>query len=75
MELPSVLQNPLTENIMPSEVKKDEFVVRKMTREDVEQVLEVWREIGLHEGTQTIYSFMAVDPDGFAVAEQKDNGQ
>lgn len=52
------------------------FTVRRMEVSDVPQVLEIWKSIGLHEGTQTIQSFMAVDPQGFAVAQDsKDPGK
>ena len=49
--------------------------VRRMKEEDVDQVLKLWTEIGLHEGTQTIQSFMSVDPEGFAVAVDKQSGK
>ena len=50
-------------------------IVRRMKEEDVDQVLKLWTEIGLHEGTQTIQSFMSVDPEGFAVAVDKQSGK
>ncbi|OTF76728.1 GNAT family acetyltransferase-like protein, partial [Euroglyphus maynei] len=46
------------------------FRVRQMTIEDVTTVLEIWAKNNLHEGTQTIQSFMVQDPEGFIVAEQ-----
>lgn len=49
---------------------KIRFRVRQMTIEDVTTVLEIWAKNNLHEGTQTIQSFMVQDPEGFIVAEQ-----
>jgi hypothetical protein len=49
--------------------------IRKMEQEDVEEVAEVWRLIGLHEGIQTIRTFMQVDPDGFVVAISQESGE
>ena len=46
------------------------FRVRQMTINDVNTVLEIWAKNNLHEGTQTIQSFMIQDPEGFIVAEQ-----
>lgn len=52
------------------------FEIRKMEPKDVDQVLQIWRVIGLHEGTRTIHSFMAVDAEGFVVAvDSKDPGK
>lgn len=48
------------------------FRVRRMRVDDVPQVLQIWADNGLHEGTHTIQSFMQVDPAGFIVAVQVD---
>src|SRR6185312_9823649 len=47
------------------DIPPPKHVIRVMKEEDISQVLEIWRIIGLHEGTQTIQSFMKVDPEGF----------
>lgn len=44
------------------------YRIRRMKPEDVPGVLEIWALNDLHEGTGTIQSFMAQDPDGFVVA-------
>lgn len=49
-------------------------LIRQMHEQDIEEVAEVWRLIGLHEGIQTIRSFMQVDPSGFAVAVSQETG-
>lgn len=46
------------------------FRVRQMTINDINTVLGIWAKNNLHEGTQTIQSFMIQDPEGFIVAEQ-----
>src|SRR5699024_4605328 len=45
-----------------------QYRIRRMRVEDVPAVLEIWADNDLHEGIDTIQSFMAVDPDGFVVA-------
>lgn len=50
------------------------YYIRNMTSDDVQQVLEIWRENGLHEGTHTIQSFLKVDPKGFIVAVDEETG-
>ena len=50
------------------------FYVRKMIEDDVNEVLEIWGENDLHEGTETIKSFSKVDPDGFWVAVDDAHG-
>ena len=50
------------------------FYVRKMIEDDVNEVLEIWGENDLHEGTETIKSFLKVDPDGFWVAVDDAHG-
>lgn len=46
-----------------------------MEEKDIHEVAEVWRLIGLHEGIETIRSFMHVDPEGFAVAVNEKTGK
>lgn len=48
-----------------SEVK---YTVRNMTKEDVPQTLDVWRETGMQEGTHCLYTWLDVDPDAFKIA-------
>ncbi|XP_075678268.1 holothin acyltransferase-like isoform X2 [Dermatophagoides pteronyssinus] len=50
--------------------KMIKFRVRQMTINDINTVLGIWAKNNLHEGTQTIQSFMIQDPEGFIVAEQ-----
>ncbi|XP_015915055.2 uncharacterized protein [Parasteatoda tepidariorum] len=45
-----------------------EYSVRVMQREDIPQVLEVWKETKLQEGTQTLYTWFEVDPEAFYIA-------
>ena len=45
-----------------------------MTEEDVPQVLQIWGDNNLHEGTHTIQSFLRVDPEGFVVAVEDETG-
>lgn len=42
--------------------------VRLMTKEDVPQALDVWRETGMQEGTHSLYTWLKVDPEAFHVA-------
>lgn len=48
------------------------FQVRQMKVDDVEAVLEIWALNNLHEGTNTIQSFMVQDSEGFVVAVEMD---
>jgi hypothetical protein len=50
------------------------YHIRNMTDNDVQQVLKIWGENGLHEGTHTIQSFLKVDPNGFIVAVDDESG-
>ena len=50
-------------------------LIRQMEEKDIPEVAEVWRLIGLHEGIETIRSFMQVDPQGFAVAVNQETGK
>lgn len=49
------------------------YRIRRMRMEDVEEVLKIWAENDLHEGIDTIQSFMRADPHGFVVAVQVDD--
>ncbi|CAL1288341.1 unnamed protein product [Larinioides sclopetarius] len=42
-------------------------IVRCMTWDDVPQVVEIWKDTGLAEGTHTVHTFFRFDPDGFYV--------
>ena len=46
-----------------------------MKVEDIAEVLDIWKSIGLYEETRTIQSFMSVDPEGFIVAEDEETGK
>uniref|UniRef100_T1KSU3 N-acetyltransferase domain-containing protein n=1 Tax=Tetranychus urticae TaxID=32264 RepID=T1KSU3_TETUR len=50
------------------------YHVRLMRLDDVDEVLQVWKSIGLYEGTNTIQSFHAIDPEGFYVAVSEKDG-
>lgn len=54
---------------------KHKFHIRYMEIWDVPEVLEVWKEIGLYEGTHTIESFIKIDPKGFLVAVSDQDGE
>lgn len=49
--------------------------IRLMHENDVPRVLDIWRQIGLHEGLETIQSFMQVDPQGFYVCVNQQTGK
>lgn len=51
-----------------AKIKMPQYRVRYMKPEDVPSVLEIWADNDLHEGTYSINSFMAQDPEGFVVA-------
>ncbi|XP_054717078.1 uncharacterized protein F36G3.2-like [Uloborus diversus] len=48
--------------------------VRPMTWNDIPQVLEIWRDSGLSEGTHTIQTWFRFDPDGFFIVAD-DSGE
>lgn len=50
-----------------------QYRIRYMRPEDVASVLEIWASVDLHEGTHTIQSFLAQDPEGFVVAVEVSN--
>lgn len=39
-----------------------------MTDDDIDEVLDIWKEIGLYEGKHSIQTFKAIDPNAFYVA-------
>ncbi|XP_054706277.1 uncharacterized protein LOC129216146 [Uloborus diversus] len=45
-----------------------EYKVRLMQKEDIPQALDIWRETGNQEGTDRLYTWLEVDPEGFYVA-------
>ncbi|XP_054164317.1 uncharacterized protein LOC128962023 [Oppia nitens] len=51
------------------------YHIRYMTETDVPEVLQIWGDNNLHEGTHTIQSFLKVDPEGFVVAVDDRTGQ
>lgn len=55
---------------MTSEVP--EFEIRLMKREEIPQVLDLWRETNLSEGTYSIDTWYEYDPEGFYAAVTKD---
>ena len=61
--------------VSPVPVPPPPHHIRLMTCEDVHEVLNVWKTIGLHEGTRTIHSFMKVDPNGFYVCVSDETGE
>ena len=62
----------LSTGITPDGIK---YHVRRMKFEDIDEVLKVWKEIGLYEGTNTIQSFLTIDPEGFYVAVNEKDGK
>ncbi|GIY76150.1 hypothetical protein CDAR_461021 [Caerostris darwini] len=49
------------------------YSIRLMRKEEIPAVLDLWRETGLSEGTYSLDTWFAFDPDGFYVAVT-DNG-
>lgn len=50
------------------------YRVRPMQLSDVNAVLDLWKTYELYEGKHTIQTFMALDPQGFWVAEEQQTG-
>ena len=50
------------------------FKVRKMTKDDAQEALEVFASHDLHEGKDSVMTFLEVDPDGFYVAVNEEDG-
>ncbi|GBO24377.1 hypothetical protein AVEN_185178-1, partial [Araneus ventricosus] len=48
------------------------YIIRPMKREEIPDVLQLWRETGLAEGTYSLDTWFAHDPDGFYVAVTDD---
>lgn len=55
--------------------KKPEWILRPMKPEDIDKCLLIWGRVELTEAKQTVASTLAVDPEGFYVAELKDTGK
>lgn len=49
-----------------------EYEIRLMKKEDIPQVLDLWRETGFLEGTHSVDTWFEYDPEGFYVAATKD---
>lgn len=52
-----------------------DFKIRPMLEADIERCLEIWRKVNLTEGIQTVATSLAMDPDGFQVAEMENTGE
>ena len=65
----------LRSSSLPCRQSEPHYKLRLMKLQDIPEVLDVWKSIGLHEGTCTIQSFMSVDPEGFIVAEDEETGK
>lgn len=72
-QTPNVDESPSTSTSQPQQNPMPQFRIRRMHETDVSQVLEIWAENNLHEGTGTIQSFLRVDPNGFYVAVEMEN--
>lgn len=46
-----------------------------MTDDDIDEVLDIWREIGLYEGKHSIQTFKVIDPYAFYVAVNLEDGK
>lgn len=44
------------------------YTVRNLTKEEVPKALDVWRETGMQEGINCLYTWLEVDPEAFKVA-------
>lgn len=44
------------------------YTVRNMSKEDVPEALDVWRETGIQEGKHSLYTWLEVDPEAFKIA-------
>lgn len=51
------------------------YEVRLMNDDDIEQVLDIWSEIGLYEGLHSIQTFKKIDEFGFYVAINLEDGK
>lgn len=49
-----------------------EYEIRQMTKEEIPQVLDLWRETDLTEGTHSIDTWFQYDPEAFQVAVTND---
>lgn len=55
--------------------EKPEWILRPMKQEDIDKCLLIWSRVELTEAKQTVSSTLAVDPEGFYVAELKSTGE
>lgn len=55
--------------------EKSEWILRPMKPEDIDKCLLIWGRVELTEAKQTVASALAVDPEGFYVAELKSTGK
>ncbi|PRD33038.1 UNVERIFIED_CONTAM: hypothetical protein NCL1_18632 [Trichonephila clavipes] len=53
-------------------VEVPNYIIRPMKKEEIPAVLDLWRETGLSEGTYSLDTWFAHDPDGFYVAVTDD---
>lgn len=44
------------------------YTVRNLKKEEVPMALDVWRETGMQEGINCLYTWLEVDPEAFKVA-------
>lgn len=51
------------------------YEIRLMRDDDIDEVLDIWKEIGLYEGKHSIQTFKTIDPKGFYVAVNLEDGK
>lgn len=44
------------------------YTVRNLKKEEVPKALDVWRETGMQEGINCLYTWLEVDPEAFKIA-------
>ena len=54
--------------------KSTKWHVRPMRLSDIDDCLDIWRQVELTEARQTVASSLVTDPNGFYVAESDSNG-
>lgn len=59
----------------PLDPPTPDYVIRRMQLQDIKAVLDLWERYELYEGKHTIQTFMQIDPEGFYVAVDKNNGK
>lgn len=50
------------------------YEIRLMSDNDIDEVLDIWKEIGLYEGKHSIQTFKKIDNKGFYVAVNLEDG-